>query len=43
MALTEQRPKAMAKITAKMVASLDRLIELRWLSGGGGDVFMERS
>jgi hypothetical protein len=43
MALTEQRPKAMAKITAKMVASLDRLIELRWLSGGGGDVFIERS
>jgi hypothetical protein len=42
-ALAVQRPKATAKVTAKMVASLERLMDLRWASWGEGDVLMENS
>jgi hypothetical protein len=38
-ALAVQRPK----VTAKMVASLERLMDLRWASWGEGDVLMENS
>jgi hypothetical protein len=43
MALTAQRPKAVAKVTAKMVASRERLIDLGWVSWGEGDVLTENS
>ncbi len=42
-ALTAQRPKAMAKVTAKMLARRERLIDLRWTSSDEVDALIENS